>query len=133
MHLDLNRLPAEQLIRDRDGKFTPIFDRLLRSSGVDVKSLTMRSPNLNAYAERFIQALKHECLGYIIVFGHKHLDYLVSTFVDYCHTQRPHQAKRNRPLLKLVESPTAPPSSSDDILCEERLGGLIKHYYRKAA
>ncbi len=134
MHVDFNGLPADQLIRDRDGKFAPAFDRVLRSSGVDVKPLPVRSPNLNAYAERFVQTLKHECLEHFIFFGHKHLDYLVSTFVDYYHTQRPHQAKGNEPLLQLVEQqPTAPPSSTDDVLCEERLGGLIKHYYRQAA
>ncbi|MCG8508705.1 MAG: hypothetical protein MI741_05690, partial [Rhodospirillales bacterium] len=71
--------------------------------------------------------------------GHKHLDYLVSSFVKYYHTHRPHQAKENRPLLKLTKSPhcpEAPPSSSEEpgeVFCEEYLGGLLRHYYRKAA
>ena len=133
MHMESAGLPGDLLLRDRDGKFAPIFDVILRSSGVEVKKLPVRSPNLNAFAERFVQTLKHECLEHFVIFGHKHLDYLVSTFIDYYHTQRPHQSKGNRPLLKLVEPPPALPNTVGEVFCEERLGGLLKHYYRQAA
>jgi len=131
MHLESTGLPAKKLLMDRDGKFAPIFDAILKPSGIKVKKLPVRSPNLNAFAERFIQTLKHECLNHFVILGHKHLNYLVATFVDYYHTQRPHQGKDNEPLLKLANAPH--PDSSSEVLCEERLGGLIKHYYRKAA
>ena len=132
MHIDHARsLPATKLIRDRDSKFAPIFDTILESSGVEVKKLPIRSPNLNAFAERFIQTLKHECLNHFVIFGQKHLDYLVAKFVDYYHTRWPHQSKGNEPLLKLTDPP--PPNTGGEVLCEERFGGLLKHYYRKAA
>ena len=134
MHIGSQGLPADRLLRDRDSKFASMFDTILESSGVNVQLLPIRSPNLNAFAERFIQTIKHECLNHFIIFGHKHLDYLVSTFVDYYHKQRPHQAKGNEPLMKLTEpSEMRPPASEAEIHCEEKLGGLIKHYYRKAA
>ncbi|MEM9420192.1 MAG: hypothetical protein AAGA25_14225 [Planctomycetota bacterium] len=82
MHLESAKLPGELLPRDRDGKFAPIFDTILKSFGVEVKKLLVRSPNLNAFAERFVQALTYECLNHFVILGHKHLDYLVSTFVD---------------------------------------------------
>ncbi|MEO0513842.1 MAG: integrase core domain-containing protein [Planctomycetota bacterium] len=131
MHVESTGLPGDLLLRVRDGKFAPIFDIILETSGIDVKVLPVRSPNLNAFAERFAQTIKHECLNHFVILGHKHLDYLMATFVDYYHTQRPHQSKENKPLLRLTESP--PPNPDGEVLCEERLGGLLKHYYRKAA
>jgi putative transposase len=130
MHCDFNGLEIGQLLRDCDGKFDEIFDQALRSSGVLVKKLPVRSPNLNAFIERFIQTLKHECLEHFVILGQKHLDYLASQFVDYYHTQRPHQSMGNKPLLKLTG---AEPAEHGEVVCEERLGGLLKHYYRKAA
>lgn len=95
-----------------------------------VKKLPPRSPNLNAFIERFIQTLKHECLGHFVILGQKHLDYLAAAFVEYYHTHRPHQAMENKPLLRLTD---ADPGGHGEVACEERLGGLLKHYYRKAA
>lgn len=127
MYLEPVGLPGDLLLRDRDGKFASIFDVILKSSGINVKVLPIRSPNLNAFAERFVQTTKHERLNHFVIFGHKHLDYLVATLVDYYHAQRPHQSKDNKPLLRL------PANTDGEVLCEERLGGLLKHYYRKAA
>ena len=63
-----------------------------------MQRLPIQSPNLNAYAERWVQSLKRECLNHFIVFGRRHLDYLISEYVEQEHTERPHQAKRNLPL-----------------------------------
>jgi putative transposase len=123
-------LEAGRLIHDRDGKFVTMFDDILNSAGIEVTKLPIRSPNLNAHMERFVQTIKHECLSHFVILGHRHLNYLVTEFVDYYHKQRPHQSKGNRPLLKLADDP---PSGTGEIACQERLGGLLKHYYRKAA
>lgn len=130
MHVEDAGLETGRLLRDRDGKFVTMFDDILNSAGIEVTMLPVRSPNLNAHMERFVQTIKHECLSHFVILSHRHLNYLVTEFVDYYHKQRPHQSKGNRPLLKLTDYP---PSSTGDILCEERLGGLLKHYYRKAA
>ncbi len=119
---------ARYLIRDRDRKFTSMFDSILKAQGIEMCPLPVRSPNLNAFVERFIQTLKIECLSRFVIFGEKHLNYLTREFIDYYHRQRPHQSKGNEPLI-----PSGTPPSEGDIASEDRLGGLIKHYHRKAA
>ena len=123
-------MPITHFIRDRDNKFTDMFDTIIRSQGADRCRLPIRSPNLNAYAERFVQTLKHEALDHFIIFGKKHLNHLTSEFVSYYHHQRPHQGKDNKLLLPTDSSL---PSTGGEVVCEQRLGGLLKHYYRKAA
>jgi transposase InsO family protein len=51
------------LILDRDAKFSKAFRTLLEDAGVEVIRLPYRSPNLNAYAERFVRSIKDECLN----------------------------------------------------------------------
>ena len=75
----------------------------------------------------FIQTLQVELLDSVLCFGPDHFDYLVSEFLAHYHTERPHQGKDNRP-LKIVEA-----SATGEVVCSQRLGGLLKHYYRKAA
>ena len=91
-------LGTRYLIRDRDRKFTSMFDSIMKAEGIEMCPLPVRSPNLNAYVERFIQTLKIECLSRFIILGEKQLNYLVREFVDYYHRQRPHQSKDNKPL-----------------------------------
>jgi len=129
IHLDEQGLKATHLLRDRDRKFTEKFDAIMKSQGAKVQRLPVRSPNLNAHAERWIQSLKNECLAHFLIFGRKHLDYLVHEFVDYYHRFRPHQGKGNELLL----TPNSPPPTEGKVVCEERLGGLLKHYHRQAA
>jgi putative transposase len=86
------------LLRDYDGKFVPQFDALLESEGVSVKKVGPQAPNLNAYAERWVQTVRRECLDHFVVFGEDHLRHLLSEFTDYYHRCRPHQGLGNRPL-----------------------------------
>ena len=68
-----------------------------------------------------------ECLDHFLVFGDKHLDYLVREYVEHCHTERPHQGLGNRLVLG-----GPPPATEGQVQCRTRLGGLLKHYYRTA-
>ena len=90
--------------------------------------LAYRSPNLNAYVERFIQSIQVECLDHFLVFGEQHFDYLVSEYVTHYHEERPHQGLGNQLL-----SGQPPPNDDGEIRCRTRLGGLLKHCYRAAA
>jgi putative transposase len=118
------------VLHDRDSKFFGSFQTVLRRQSVTPVSLQIRSPNMNAYAERFIQTLQHECLDHFVACGTKHLDYLVREFVEHDHTERPHQGLENR-----APFGTGPPKDdhSGAIRCSSRLGGRLKHYYREAA
>lgn len=122
------------VFRDRDSRFTKQFDAIFKATGVPMQKLTPGSPNRNAYIERWIQSIKHECLDHFIVFGKRHLRYLVNEYVDYYHEFRPHQGLGNVPLhsLQLIDKS----ERSDDathIICRSRLGGLLKHYERRVA
>jgi len=144
-HVKETGLDASIVMHDRDTKFTASFDRLLKSADLDVKKTAHCSPNTAAYVERFIQTLQQECLDYFIVFGPQHMDHLVSEMVTHYHQERPHQAKDNEPLITEAATVSrksgrrkkvAPPPdivAATDIACRQRLGGLLKHYYRTAA
>ncbi len=122
------------LLKDGDTKFTEGFDEVFKTEGIKVKRLPYRSPNLNAYAERFIQSIKHECLDQFVVFGERHLDHLVREYEDYYNTVRPHQGIGNRTIgITALPPPDSGPPSAADIRCESRLGGLLRHYWREAA
>ena len=97
-----------------------------------MKMLSYRSPNLNAFVERFIQTIQVECMDHFLIFGEKHFDYLVKEYVEHYHTERPHQGLENK-IVVTKATPPAPPDSKDTLLCRTRLGGLLKHYHRTAA
>ena len=91
------------------------------------------SPNLNACAERFIQSARQECLDHFVVLGRRHLDHIVREYVTHYNTERPHQGRANLP-LSMREQPAPPgPTDAGSIVCRERLGGLLRHYERRAA
>jgi putative transposase len=130
-------LGAEIMMHDRDTKFSAAFDAALEDAGLRVKKAAFRSPNTCAFVERFIQTLGQECLDHFIVFGARHLNHLCSVFLDYYHRLRPHQGKENELLVAAKSRPRKKPPPPDtippsEVRCEQRLGGLLKHYYRKA-
>src|SRR6266849_2553940 len=84
------------LILDRDTKYTDQFRRLIRGSGTNVIRLPPRSPNLNAYAERFVRSIKDECLNRIIFIGRASLRRAVAEYLDHYHGERNHQGLGNR-------------------------------------
>jgi putative transposase len=142
-HAQETGLGAEVVMHDRDAKFMMRFDETLRNTGLRVQKAAYRSPNTVAFVERFNQTLRQELLDHFIIFGELHLNHLVSVFVDYYHRLRPHQGKDNEPLVparvakrRPGRKQHIPPPSGialAEIRCEKRLGGLLKHYYRKAA
>jgi type I restriction enzyme R subunit len=72
-------------------------------------------------------------LDRFVVFGEAHLRYLLSVFLSHYHQARPHQSLGNAPPCGPPFPAEGPPPDAAAVVCEERLGGLIKHYSRKAA
>jgi putative transposase len=85
---------------------------------------------MNAYVERFVKAIQQECLDQFIIFGTGHFDRVCKEYLEHYHTERPHQAMENVPLIR---SSLPAPSSDGMLVCRERLGGVLRHYYREAA
>ena len=109
--------------------YTRVFEEILRGGGVQPVRLPARSPNLDAYAERFVRSIKDECLNRVVPLGEGHLRRLVREYVAHYHRERNHQGRNNRLLER------APPSvrAKAGIRRRERLGGLLNFYYREAA
>ena len=120
------------LLKDGDTKFTAKFYELFKSEGVKVKRLPYASPNLNAHAERFVQSIKHECLDKFVVFGERHLEHLIREYEYHYNTVRPHQGIGNKPIRMTAFPPSdTGPCLAGKIQCAERLGGLLRHYWRE--
>ena len=98
MTMDDWNLPITHLIIDHDTKFTDHFDAVFEAEGAEVKRVGPLAPNMNAYAERFVQTLRVECLDHFVVCGEKHLQHLVKQFSVHYHEERPHQGRGNVPL-----------------------------------
>ena len=116
-------------IHDRDPLFTGAFDNLLRAAGVRPIRLPPRSPNLNAYAERFVRSTKEECLDRMIILGERRLREVVDEYVEHYHRERPHQGIGN----VLIQPIEVPPEMDDPVARRDRLGGLLRSYHRAAA
>ncbi len=116
------------LLHDRDSKFSAAFDEILRSAGIEPLTLPPRSPNLNAHLERWNQSVKEECLSKIILFGETSLQHVLSNYVQHFHGERNHQGKENVILFPAATDRIG--KSCREIRTRQRLGGLLKFYYR---
>ena len=125
--------PGQYLIHDRDGKYCPPFQKIIDAAGIKRIPLPARSPNLNAYAERWVRSVKEECLSQLILFGEASLRHALTQYVEHFHHERNHQGKGNVLLFPAVRARS--PEREGPIRCRERLGGLLKYNYdeRKAA
>ena len=122
--------PGQYLIHDGDKKFCASFKDMLDGSGVKRVPLPPRSPWLNAFSERWVQSVKTEVLSQMILFGERSLRHTLSEYISHYHRERPHQGKGN---VILFTSEKVASNSDSSIDCRERLGGLLKYYYRQAA
>ncbi len=135
-------LPVRLVQHDGDTKFTKAFRAKLKSARVKPMRTAFRSPNTNAFVERFIKSISQECLDRFIVFGEKQLDHLCSEYLAHYHAERPHQSldnellnqpkQRGRPRTKRgkIEDEIVP---LGEVRCRSRLGGLLKSYSRRVA
>ncbi len=115
------------LIHDRDPLFTAKFRDILMSGEVKSVRLPPMSPNLNAYAERFVLSIKSECLDRMVPLGERHVRYAIKEYVAHYHFERTHQGLGNQLIDGVPESRAGP------VRRRERLGGLLSSYYREAA
>jgi putative transposase len=85
-----------------------------------------RAPNCNAYAERFVLSIKSECLRRMVFFGETSLRRAIVEFVEHYHAERAHQGIGNERIERAVAV------GDGEVVCDERLGGLLKCYRRAA-
>ena len=85
--------PGQYLIHDRDAKFCAAFQQIIDDAGIERVVLPPRSPNLNAYAERWVRSVKDEALSRMILFGENSLWHVLNEYVDHYHQERNHQGR----------------------------------------
>jgi putative transposase len=103
------------------------FDAVFASEGIKIVKTPVRAPKANAVAERFVGTARRECLDWLLILNHRHLEHVLRVFVDHYNAHRPHRSlnltpptatDRERPII----------SSSHDVKRRDRLGGLIHEY-----
>jgi len=117
------------VLHDRDAKFCAGFRSILRDGGVEAMRLPPSSPDLNAFAERWVRSVKQECLSKLILFGEASLRRALNEYLAHFHAERPHQGKGN---VLLFPEDTERGSPDDRVECRQRLGGLLRYYARAA-
>ncbi len=122
---------CKYLIHDRDTKFCRSFGSIIRSGGVEPLKLPSQSPNLNAFAERWVLSIKSECISGLIFFGEEILRLVLREYTAHYHQERNHQGRRNK--LLFPDNNLDPIHKNGEIVCGSRLGGVLKYYYQRAA
>ena len=118
--------PCRCVLHDRDTKFCAAFRSVLAEGGVKVIPLPARSPNLNAFAERWVRSVKQVCLSKLILFGERPLLRALAEFSTHYHHDRNHQGKGNKLLFPHAGDEPRQPGHTG--ACRQRLGGLLKYY-----
>jgi putative transposase len=119
------------LLRDHDAKFTGSFDDVVGSEGGQVLRTPIRAPKANAYAERWVQTVRAECLDWTLVLGRRHLQWLLRGYVRHYNEQRSHRGLA----LAVPEAGErkSPLVSPRQVKRRDVLGGLIHKYHEVAA
>jgi transposase InsO family protein len=117
------------LIRDRAGQFTEAFDAVLADAGITVCKIPPRSPQANAYAERFVGTVRSEVTDRLLILGEQHLRRTLDEYVRHYNGRRPHRSLDLQP-----PRPDRPAVDSTYQRIKRRpiLGGLITEYERAA-
>ena len=121
--------PCRYVLHDRDTKFSASFRSILDSGGTKTIQLPARSPNLNAFAERWVRSVKQECLSKLILIGEDSLSRVLTEYCAHYHRERNHQGKGN---VLLFPGSSGTSRNSGSLRCHHRLGGLLKYYERAA-
>jgi len=124
MWLEEEGIEARFLLRDRDTKFAPAFDKALTGSDIRIVKTPVGAPDANAFAESWIGSLKRECLDHFICFSRKHLDHILCEYARFYNRHRPYQGLGNRTVPAALGNDLPPPEQShpDSIHCKRFLG-----------
>jgi transposase InsO family protein len=116
------------LVRDRDAKFVASFDSVFAADSVRVVKTPVRAPRANAYAERWVRSVRAECLDWILIWNRRHLERVLSAYVEHYNRARPHRGID----LEIPAAPDKVPPRTGPIQRVDVLGGLIHEYHRAA-
>ena len=129
LELDQRASGLRFLLRDRDSKFTTVFNAVFTGAGVNVIKTPPQAPQANSYAERRVGTVRRECTDRMLIVGERHLATVLAEYTRHYNEHRPHRSLRQRP-------PNPPPKVADSTAVSVRrrliLGGLINEYSQAA-
>jgi putative transposase len=132
MDLDEHARRFRFLIRDRDAKFTAVFDSVFAAAGIETVKIPPRAPRANAFAERWVRSVRSECLDWTLIWNRRHQQRVLTGYLEHYNTGRPHRGiGLDVPVPAPVATVTVLPAGGR-VECVDVLGGLI-HEYRPAA
>ena len=76
------------LVRDRDAKFTAVFDAVFAAEAIQVLITPVRAPRANAYAERWVGTVRREVLDRMLIFGCRQLQAVLAEYLDHYNGHR---------------------------------------------
>ena len=117
------------LIRDRDARFTSVFDTVFAAVGIMTVKIPPQTPRANCYAERWVRTARAECTDRMLIYGERHLRSVPGQYADHYNGHRPHQSRQQQPPDQKTQA-GAPP----DLPVQRRKvpGGVINEYNQAA-
>ena len=117
---------AKFMIRDRGSNFTATFDAVLADAGVRTVLCNVRTPRMNAIAERWIGGCRREVLDRTLVWNQAHLRQILRQYETHHNLHRPHRALDAAAPLKPLPEPVD--LGQYRVRRQARVGGLINEY-----
>ncbi|MFI5898439.1 transposase [Actinoplanes sp. NPDC051513] len=120
------------LIRDRDTKYTAVFDEVFTAEGIAIMRTPPRAPRANAYAERWVRTVRRECLDRILTYNPRHLLATLDEYVRHYNEHRPHQGREQLPPALDMSPVPVPDLAAVRVRRRRVLNGLINEYSQAA-
>ena len=117
------------MIRDRDSKFTALFDEVFRAEGIRIVLTAPQAPRMNAITERWVGSVRRELLDRILIVNAAHLRKVLTEYEDHFNAYRPHRALNQASPLRALPDPV---EADIRVIQRDRLGGLIHEYSQVA-
>ena len=117
------------MIRDRDAKFTAMFDEVFRAEGIRIVLTAPQAPRKNAIMARWIGSVRRELLDRILITNAHHLRKVLIEYESHFNSHRPHRALNNASPLRALPDPV---DADIKVIRRDRLGGLLHEYTQVA-
>jgi transposase InsO family protein len=118
---------ARFIVLDHDAKYSGGSDLVFQAEGIEVIRTPIAAPKANSHMERQVGSTRRECLDWILILNRRHLERVLAAWFEHYNAARPHRALGLQPPIARSD----PVVTAGDVICTERLGGLLREYARE--